>query len=180
VKRTEEKITSFRTAPDIEKKLKKDLYRQNITKKDWLNSKINNVESQRILSIKNQEHWVSIPIQEYDQLLKSTWKEHASYICDRIMYHVKSQGKQITFESLYYEVQVFQELNNIAAKRYDLCCTDNDYEMIVWDKVLSDNYAKFMNELIALIISRTNEFTIISSRMNITQLEITIRKNKSK
>jgi len=111
-----DKIIGFRADVSTDKRLDKYIFDHNITKKDWLENNLKKDENQALLENKIGEKWIKIPASEYNYLIVDPAK-HSGFICDRIVAHVGSQGKELTFDNLWFETQTFQKLNDIEVTR---------------------------------------------------------------
>ena len=114
--KNKDKIIGFRDDVSINKILDKHTFDHNITKKDWLKNNLEKDENQALLENKQDEKWVKIPASEYNHLIVNPEK-HSGFACDRIVAHVGSQGKELTFDNLWFEIQTFQKLNDIECTR---------------------------------------------------------------
>lgn len=152
----DEKITSFRTTESTERKLKKDLYRQNITKKEWLDEKIRKTEHQAEISLNESEKFITIPVSDYSELLKESRSDHASFISQRIRNHV---GKT-DFDSTFEDILNFCNLNNLVIARLKF---EDDHELIYLNHNIGDEFSSFVCRLITDLLSYNKHYFIISS-----------------
>ena len=116
INKKEGKIIGFRSDVTTEKKLDKLTFDYNITKKDWLENNLEKCEDQALLENKIGEKWIKIPASEYDHLIVDP-EIHSGFVCDRIVTHIGSQGKELTFDNLWFEFQTFQKLNDIECTK---------------------------------------------------------------
>jgi len=113
-----DKIIGSRANVITEKILGKHTFNYNITKKDWLENNLEKGENQTLIENKKGEKWIKIPASEYNYLIDDPEK-HSGFICDRIVAHVRSQGKELTFDNLWFETQTFQKLNDMEVTRFN-------------------------------------------------------------
>ena len=169
-----DKVISFRTDEAHQKKLNSVVYHKNLNKKKWLEDVITTSEAETLLSLNKQEKWVKIPAGEYSQLLVTSWKKHAKYICDRIEEHVKTKGTGISFDALFFETKVFHAMNRIKMVRYD----EGGFEVIYITNNIGNGWAKFETQLIVEMLERTTQYELVSKTIDKEQIIIKIKKCK--
>ena len=171
-KENTDKIISFRTDEEHQKKLKEIVYRDELNHKEWIEDNITTSEAQSILSNKANEIWIRIPASEYSQLLLSQWKEHAQFICDRIQEHSKVKGKELTFDNLFFETMVFHNMNKVKLVRFE----DGDLETIHIKHNFGQGFANFETELIYQMVERSKDYELVSKVKDGDKLTVKIKK----
>ena len=172
-KENPDKIISFRTDTEHQKKLKDIVYRDELNHKEWIEDSITTSEAQSILSNTVNESWVRIPASEYSKLLLSQWKEHACFICDRIQEHVKVKKEDLTFDNLFFETMIFHNMNKVKMVRFE----DGDLETIHVKHNFGDGYANFETELICQMVIRSKDYELVSKVKDGDKLTVKIKKN---
>lgn len=175
MKHTDEKITSFRTTESTERKLKKDLYRHNMTKKEWLDEKIRKIEHQAEISLNESEKFITIPVSAYSELLKESRSDHASFISQRIRSHV---GKT-DFDSTFEDILNFCILNNLNITRikFDVFEKD-DHELIYLNHNIGDEFSSILCRLITDLLSYDKHYFIVSTNHDPTMIQFRIGKKE--
>lgn len=170
-----DKITSFRTTTKAEQLLKQELFRDGISKKDWLQSKISRDKAQQEISLNNSESFVTIPCFEYVELLSHS-KNHHSYIFERIMEHKQSKANQFStpsFDILMEDIISFCKMNNFVYSRFKL----DDYEVLHFEHTVGLEYSSFILGMISHMIDADENYSKISSEYNDKSLTLKIKKN---
>jgi len=167
---TNEKIIGFRIRKDDEVRLKKDLHRLEVTRKEWLNKNLTISESINELSVKQNEKWISIPASEYEALIINS-PEHGHIIYQRILQHCMSQGIEISFENLFQEIKIFMKMNDMELKKIE----NNDVKILQMTHGIGINYSKFCSTMLKDMIEKTNEFVILEETIEELELEIKLK-----
>jgi len=167
---TKEKVIGFRIPENDEKRLKKDLHRQETTRKEWLDKYLTISESIHELSVKQNEKWIRVPASEYEALIKNS-PEHGHVIYQRIFQHCMSQGIEITFENLFQEIKVFMKMNDMELKKTE----NKDVKTLQMNHGIGINYSKFCLTMLKDMIEKTNEFVIIEETLEEFGLEIKLK-----
>ena len=167
-----DKIISFRTDEEHHKKLNEVVYDKNMAKKEWIEESIAQADAENILSLNENEKWVKIPTKEYSRLLESQWLSHAKYICDRIEDHIKSKNIQVNFDNLFFETNLFHNMNKIKMVRFE----DGDLEIIHLIHDFGEGFGKFETQLIIEMLTRTSDYKLISKESDEEKLTLKIKK----
>ena len=69
---SDDKVVGFRVPKNDEKRLKRDLLRQESTRKEWLDKYLTISEGMDELSVKQNEKWLRVPALEYEALIKNS------------------------------------------------------------------------------------------------------------
>ena len=165
--KNKEKVIGFRIQEKDEARLKKDLHRQETTRKEWLNNNLIISESVHELSIKENEKWIRLPASEYDTLISNSLN-HEEYIFRRILQHCTSQGIEITFENLFNEIKLFMKMNSMVLKKEDI----EGINTIGITHNIGVNYSKFCFEMIKKMVKHTKQYSIFESNVQKYWLEI--------
>ena len=168
----DEKIVGFRSLASNHIRLNEHVEKKKITKRKWFESSLEQSENQRMLENKEDERWVRIPASEYNQLMLEP-QLHAVFICDRIIEHVRAQGKEISFDNLFFETQTWQKMNNCNIVRYD---DDDDEEVIHSDHGMGKNISEFIAGLINDMIFKTEEYYLLSQVITTNNLTLKIKR----
>ena len=168
---SDEKIIGFRMPKKDESRLKRDLYYQNISKKEWLGTQLTIRESIEDLSVVNNERWLRVPASEYEQL-HGTDPVHHDFIYARIFEHCLSESIPITFDNLMNDVMSFCKMNEIQITRFD----DEGREIIHIKHNIGKNYSQFLGNMISKMVICTNEYSLSNVDVHDTNLTIKISK----
>jgi hypothetical protein len=168
---SDEKIIGFRMPVKEEAKLKKDLYYQNIKKKEWLIKQLTICDSIIDLSIEKNEKWFRVPASEYEQL-HGNIIDHHECTYQRILQHCINEKIPITFDNLLIDVKKFFKLNDINITRFN----DASLEIIHIEHNTGPHYSNFLSQLITKMITETIEYRFVSSEVHDKTLTIKIQK----
>ena len=169
-----DEITSFRTTAKEKQQLKQELFRDGISKKDWLQSKIARDKAQQEVALDNSESFVTIPCFEYVELLSHS-EDHHSYIFDRIRKHKFHTDKMDWwyFDVLLEDVISFCKMNNFLYSRFNL----DDYEVLHIEHCVGLEFSSFVSGLISHMIDIDVRYTKISEKYDATSLTLKIKRN---
>ena len=167
------KIIGFRADTITNNRLDKHTFDHNITKNDWLENNLKKDESQALLENNLDEKWVKIPASEYDHLIVNP-KKHSKFICDRIVAHVESQGKELTFDNLWFETQTFQKLNDIEFTRIN----EGKSEVIFCKHDMGMNTSRFMCYLALDMVNITPNYKTESKMITEKTFRVKIKLTK--
>ena len=169
---SDEKIVGFRVPKEDENRLKRDLFYQNISKKEWLGTQLTIRESIEKLSVVNNERWLRVPASEYEHF-HGTDPVHHDLIYQRIFEHCLAKGLPITFDNLLHDVKSFFKMNDIQFTRFD----DDCIEIIHIDHDIGIHYSNFLGDMISKMVICTNEYSLSNVDVHDTKLTIKISKN---
>lgn len=155
---SKKKTIGIKSDEDVDKRLNKHTFDHNISKKQWLESNLEEDESQAILQVEMGEKWVKIPSSEYNVLLINP-EDHASFIADRIEQHTIDARKEVNFENLFTIIKIFQKLNDIECIMVD----EGKNQVIFCKHDMGINCSKFFCNLILEVIKRTTKYTVESN-----------------
>lgn len=162
-----DEITSFRTTAKEKQQLKQELFRDGISKKDWLQSKIARDKGQQEISLSNSESFVTIPCFEYVELLSHS-KDHHSFISERIQGHKQSKD----FDILMEDIISFCKMNNFLYSRFKL----DDYEVVHFEHTVGLEYSAFVLNIITQMIDIDENYLKISAEAKNNSLTLKIKK----
>ena len=166
----EDKIISFRTLQSNDRKLKKQIFDEDTSKKDWLNDKIMKGKNVQDLSLQGSERWLTIPSMEYTRLLGESKTNHGEFIASRIHSHLYSANKEITFFTLFQEMEMFYELNKIhLIKTSSESCS---FVTIYSKHNLGMNFSRFGSDLITELQTYSEDYDIIEETISVNSFSV--------
>ena len=168
---SDDKVVGFRVPKNDEKRLKRDLLRQESTRKEWLDKYLTISEGMDKLSVKQNEKWVRVPALEYEALITNS-PNHYDVIYQRILQHVISNSSAVTFDNLFKEIKIFMELNQMELVRFD----DDGLETIHMNHGIGNNYSTFGVNLITKMIDNTTQYKL--HHYDVKEFSLTIKIEK--
>lgn len=152
------KVIGFKSDKDSSDKLNSYVIKKQITKKEWFEGHLNRDILQSKLELNVREKFVTIPASEYAELLANNPQNHSKIICDRIVDHILSQDVEITFDNLWSETKIFQQMNSIECSRK----IEGDIEVIHCNHQMGMNVSIFLVYLAIEMLQITKESTFVS------------------
>jgi len=168
---SDDKVVGFRVPKNDEKRLKRDLLRQESTRKEWLDKYLTISEGMEELSVKQNEKWLRVPALEYEALIKNS-PNHYEVIYQRILQHVISDGSVINFDNLFREIKIFMKMNQMDFVRFD----DDGLETIHMEHGVGIKYSNFCINLIKKMIDNTTQYKL--HHYDVKEFSLTIKIKK--
>jgi hypothetical protein len=168
---SDDKVVGFRVPKNDEKRLKMDLARQELKRKEWLDKYLTISEGMDELSVKQNEKWLRVPALEYESLLVNS-PHHYNIIYQRILQHVISDGNTITFDNLFREIRIFMKMNQMDFVRFD----DDGLETIHMEHGVGINYSNFCINIITKMIDNTTQYKL--HHYDVKEFSLTIKIEK--
>ena len=167
-----EKIIGIRSNSKNKKRLQDEIFRTQITRENWLEHNLTHAEGKTKLSFGDKERWITIPSSEYNQLVAPVFDTHAKSIFNRIKEHVILNGRELSFDNLMSECEVFAEINDFKIIR----TVDKNKTIFKIKTFIGMGYSKFINALISIIIEFTNDYEIISEIIETYEVQFILKK----
>ena len=168
---SDDKVVGFRVPKNDEKRLKRDLLRQESTRKEWLDKYITISEGMDELSVKQNEKWLRVPALEYEALIKNS-PNHYEVIFQWILQHVISDGSVINFDNLFREIKIFMKMNQMDFVRFN----DDGLETIHMEHGVGIKYSNFCINLITKMIDNTTQYKL--HHYDVKEFSLTIKIEK--